>query len=232
MDRRPPSTRFSSISGNPLGLQACNGHANRQRSGSMHYFRRKLLVEQLEDRRLLAVLPLISGDSVNAVETEFDVPAERVMPYVWQPVLQNLGELQLEQEFELELFPGSQFSAVVKSRSIDVNGTTSVMAQLDGFDYAYAYFANSGSSTFASIEIPERGEKYLTRVDTQTGTTYLLQLDMERLDERLQSPPIIVGLEEDRWRMQGTDRKVTLFSADSLSGSMDLAVRLEPRRST
>jgi hypothetical protein len=168
---------------------------------------RRLLIERLEDRRLLAFLAAPVGQpeipmgesqrfSINAeqeialfdavqqidIATDFDVPVTQARPFELNSLVREHWNVNVQDTIDLALFSQDSYLATVQTKSTDINGTTSLVAKLQDFDFAYAFIVLASDSYLVNIDIPEHGEKFVTRRLPQTGATYLVQLDSENLD--------------------------------------------------
>ncbi|HPM84041.1 MAG TPA: hypothetical protein PLF81_25215, partial [Candidatus Anammoximicrobium sp.] len=177
-------------------------------------------MEQLEDRRLLVVLPTPLGQleiptgesqrfSLNAgqditpidaiqqidIATDFGVSISQARPFELNPLLREHWNVDVQDTIDLALFPEHSYSATVQTKSTDVNGTTTLLAKLQDFDFAYSFIVLSSDSYLVNVDLPELGEKFVTRGLPQAGATYLVQLDSENLDILEGGPPIT--LEEE-----------------------------------
>jgi hypothetical protein len=190
--------------------------------------RRQLLLEPLEDRRLLAFGQQFSingneGPSLDgaiqlaALAEEFQVPIKQARPFELNSLLRDHWNVHVKDSIVLGLFPGRSFSAVVETKATDVNGTAALVAKLQDYDFAYGFISVSGEEYFVSVDIPELGEKYVTRVHPETRATFLVQLDLEGPDELAGGPPLTL-------RDEGNDSLNPVLPV----GNSDLPMAAEP----
>ena len=188
----------------------------RHRRGLLRHERqRQLLLETLENRRVLAFLPsplapleMPLGEtqqfSINAhvasaqfdavqpidLTSDFLVPVTRARPFELNSLLQDPENVNVQDTIDFELFSEHSYPATVQTKSTDVNGTTTLVAKLQDYDFAYGFIALSSDTYLVSISIPELGERFVTRQFPQTESTYLVQLDSQNLDVLENGPPI------------------------------------------
>jgi surface protein len=123
-------------------------------------------------------LPLKSAGVVNS----FDVAIKKARPFVLNPMVRNYSNVAIGDTLQLALFPGKEYLSVIQTKTTDVNGTTVLVARLNGFQFAYCLISISEQSVLVTVDIPELKEKYSTRFIPQNKSQYLLQLDENKLD--------------------------------------------------
>jgi len=94
------------------------------------------------------------------------------------------------------LFSNRQFKAKIDKIDTDVNGTFSVRARLEGFQYAWCLISTSAGKSFSTIDIPEKNELFVIRYLPETGKYYLLDIDKTSLDAIEGSPSLVSESEE------------------------------------
>ena len=105
--------------------------------------------------------------------------------------LRSIKSINEGEVIKIYLFNDKSFDAVIKNVITDVNGTKTITSKINGFEFAYCIITISDQATMMKIDIPENKEKYITRMRPQERTTYILQLDINNLDELEGSSPII-----------------------------------------
>lgn len=105
--------------------------------------------------------------------------------------LRSIKNINEGEVIKIGLFNDKSFDAVIKNVITDVNGTKTITSKINGFEFAYCIITISDQATMMKIDIPENKEKYITRMHPQERTTYILQLDINSLDELEGSSPVI-----------------------------------------
>ncbi|MCL4207616.1 MAG: VCBS repeat-containing protein, partial [Pirellulaceae bacterium] len=195
--------------GDKKSPQAANGRKQKRH--------RRLLLEQLEDRRVLAALPSPLGQlemptgqpqhfSINAnrdivlsgaiqpidLANSFDVSVVQTRPFELNSLVRDHWNVNVNDILDLALFSGQSYLATVQSKSTDVRGTTTLVAKLQDFDFAYGFVAISNDSYLVSIDIPELRENFVTRYHPETQSVYLVQLDADNLDFLEGGPALVL----------------------------------------
>jgi len=113
---------------------------------------------------------------------KFDVSVKNARPFVLNSMLWNHSNVAVGDTLQLSLFPGKEYLSVIQSKTIDVNGTTVLVAKLVGFQFAWCFISLTDQVALVMVDIPERKEKYTTRFHPQRSSQYLVQLDEDKLD--------------------------------------------------
>jgi hypothetical protein len=105
----------------------------------------------------------------------------------------------------LNLFDDTSYTASIDRISSNINGTVSVRGRLDGYPLAEVIISTTAGRSLASIRIPETGEHYLIQSEPDTASHYLLDLDVEKLVELEDAPPLIpsAGITRETEESQG-----------------------------
>jgi hypothetical protein len=219
---------------------------------------RRLLLEQLEDRRVLAVLPSPLGQldvptgqaqhfSINAdqdvgpsgaieqidLDNSSDIPVAQARPFELNPLVRDHWNVNVNDILDLELFSGHSYVATVQSKSTDIHETTTLVAKLQDFDFAYGFIVLSSDSYLVSIDIPELRENFLTRYYPETQSVFLVQLDADNtgfleggpaliLDEGTDGPlaPVLPDGNADAPLNAGPDEGIVSLAGDGLAAPL------------
>ncbi len=120
--------------------------------------------------------------STPAAVSSFNLSLLRARPFRLCPEFFAKGAVNPGDDIELNLFPGLTFFSEVQRVSTDINNTTTYVAKVKGFDFAFAVVSVNGTDVLVSIDIPEAAQKYTTRLDPTDGSLHLVMLDTSSLD--------------------------------------------------
>jgi len=127
----------------------------------------------------------------NEPANDFDFSIQRARPFHLAAEILDTTRLQIDDTIVLDLFEDARYSAVLQSKSTNVNGTTSLVVQLDQHDFAFGYISITGSDYLVSIDVPGERAYYETRPHLQSGAMFLVQFDPNRSDVLESSPSVI-----------------------------------------
>ncbi len=113
----------------------------------------------------------------------WNVAITRAAPLSLAPEAINYAGLEVGDEVQLNLFADTIYGAHLVNKSTNVNGTQSLTYKLDDFQFAYGHVTITGEKVQVTIDVPELGANYASRLHPITGTAYLLQLDPTKLDQ-------------------------------------------------
>ena len=177
----------------------------------------------------------INDDSVlsekSAVSPDvFDLAIKKARRFVINPSIVYKGNVSVGDTIQLDLFSDKNYSSVVKSVTTDINGTTAIVARLTGFQYAYCYISVSGEKVLLSVDIPEKNEKYTTRLKNGSKSLYLLQLDENKLDILEEGEmPTIEQTKEDSIRSGNTlNSKSFKIKSEADTARVDVLILYTP----
>jgi len=114
------------------------------------------------------------------------------------PQLQKKQEIRMNDVIQLDLFQNRQYKARVDKLETDVNGTFSVRARLEGFEYAWCFISTTEGKSLITVEIPEKDELYITRLNPKNGKYFLLDLDRKKTESLEGSPSMVPPKETEQ----------------------------------
>lgn len=120
---------------------------------------------------------------------ELDFVIQRARPFELSPALLDHSRLSTGDHMLLNLFDDARYPAVIRSKNADINGTTSLVVQLQEYEFAFGYISITGSDYLVSVDVPEKRAYYETRQHAQSGTMMLVQFDPQRPDVLDSSEP-------------------------------------------
>ena len=88
----------------------------------------------------------------------------------------------------LDLFADVMLTATVDRVIENVNGTVTVRGRIENHPLGYLIISTSNNHSLGSIDIPDTGERYRIQKDTLTGVHYLLEENIDLLDELEDGP--------------------------------------------
>jgi hypothetical protein len=143
-----------------------------------------LLFEEAPEQKDAAAVPSAS--------LSFEaLPYIRLYPVILNPIIEDSYGLGEGDYLTLNLFDDTVYTGRVDRVSTNVNGTVTVRARIDGYSRGYAMVTTTESQTLGIIHIPETDERYHIQMDTYTGIHYLLEINMDELEELEEGPPPI-----------------------------------------
>jgi phosphodiesterase/alkaline phosphatase D-like protein len=122
--------------------------------------------------------------------------AKRFREFTVNQLVQNNQQIRLNDVLQLDLFQNRKYRAKVDRLDTDVNGTFSVRARLEGFEFAWCFISTSGGKSLLTIDIPEKEELFITRFNPKNGKYFLLDVDKKKT-ETLEGSPSLVPPAED-----------------------------------
>ncbi|MDA3930821.1 MAG: BspA family leucine-rich repeat surface protein [Prolixibacteraceae bacterium] len=118
-----------------------------------------------------------------SIINDFDISIRQARPFALNPKVLIPDNVAIGDTLLLDLFAGKQYKSVIQTKTSDVNGTTAIVIKLTDFHFAYGVISINKQKVLITIDIPERNEKYSTRLIPNDNKLYLLQLDENNLDE-------------------------------------------------
>ncbi len=138
---------------------------------------------------------LIGDQPVNAPLSAQVAGMPAGFPAVWRsravvlnPVIASSNVLVPGDVITINLFADTVLTSVVDRVSKNVNGTVTVRGRIDGYTLGYVIISTTNGNSLASIQIPETGERYRIQMDTLTGTHYVLEENIDQLNELEDGP--------------------------------------------
>ncbi len=119
------------------------------------------------------------------------LPFIRLHPVILNPVIGDSYGLGEGDYLTFSLFDDTVYTAKVDRVGTNVNGTVTVRARIDGYSLGHLIITTTESQTLGIIHIPETYERYHIQMDTHTGIHYLLELNIDELEELEDGPPLI-----------------------------------------
>jgi hypothetical protein len=138
-------------------------------------------------------------------EEQFSLPYTRIAAIELHPKLWQKNGIKTGDQLQIDLFDKASLQAIVDRVQVDVNGTASVRARIEGDNMGYLLISISGNLVLGTLSIPERNERYSLKTNPISGITYLKLLDQPALDHLDDAPsPIPPGIPEfDKNQLQG-----------------------------
>jgi PKD repeat protein len=106
----------------------------------------------------------------------------------------NISLVQIGDEIALNLFENSEYTATVSYVGRNVNGTAIISAKINGYDFAFMVITTTGERSLANVFIPEKKLIYQISSDPVTLDHFLIELDNDKLDYLVSSPPLIPNI--------------------------------------
>jgi len=103
--------------------------------------------------------------------------AKRFRELIINPIVQNIELIMVNDTILLDLFFDIKFKAYIDKIDVDVNGTSTVRAQLVDSNYGYCVISTFNGKSLMTIEVPEVNELFMSKYDNKTNKYYLLQID-------------------------------------------------------
>lgn len=106
-------------------------------------------------------------------------------------VLTSPGKVFPGDEISLTLFADANYFAKVQTVNVNINNTLTIIAKINGFDFAWMIMTITGERCLVNINIPETGSFYQITSDPLSLQHYLVEMDIERQRVLQNSPPMI-----------------------------------------
>jgi phosphodiesterase/alkaline phosphatase D-like protein len=123
--------------------------------------------------------------------------AKRFREFAVTQLVQNNQKIRLNDVIQLDLFQNRKYRAKVDKLDTDVNGTFSVRARLEGFEFAWCFISTSEGKSLLTIDIPEKEELFITRLNPKNGKYFLLDVDKKKTETLEGSPSLVPPTENN-----------------------------------
>jgi hypothetical protein len=150
-----------------------------------------------------ASLPLIitrSAEKVNVDDAlQFFEQKEAVIRFAevgLNPVLKSIENVKAGSGIILDLFEDVYYTATVNRTNTNVNGTSSIIANVNEAQ-GYVIFTHHGMRSLATIYLPSEGMYYKIISDPVTLVHYLIEMDARDRDILESGPPIIPEIRKE-----------------------------------
>ncbi len=112
---------------------------------------------------------------------KFQDISSRSRQFVLNKVLQNEYSVALQDTLVLSLFSDKNYKAYIDAVEKDINGVVSIRARFVDYPMGYGIITTSpDNKSLMIVEIPELDEKYVTRIDSDTKSNYLIEVDKQK----------------------------------------------------
>ena len=135
----------------------------------------------------------IRAVSSSVIPQEFLAEAKAARAFAINPVLQRAGSVEVGDIINLQLFEDSNYKAVVRRVTTNVNGNFTIALNLLDYRFAFGFITtNTEGKSLVNVSIPERNKEFVSRINVNTRTSYLIQVDENAFDYLPSGPPMEV----------------------------------------
>ena len=112
---------------------------------------------------------------------KFQDISSRSRQFVLNKALQNEYAVAPQDTLVLSLFSDKNYKAYIDEIEKDINGVVSIRTRFVDYPMGYGIITTSpDNKSLVVVEIPELNERYITRIDSDTKSNYLIEIDKEK----------------------------------------------------
>jgi hypothetical protein len=152
----------------------------------------------------LALVSLAHGAEYSLIINDFDAdavvraagsslpgnfpPSRRSRPVTLTPLIATEKGLSKGDTLTLNLFDDKVYTARIDRLSVNVNGTVTIRGRIEGYSLGYVLISTTGDRSLGSVRVPEKGEYYLIQSEPLNRIHYLLDVNVDQLEELKDGP--------------------------------------------
>jgi hypothetical protein len=123
--------------------------------------------------------------------------AKRAQVLAVNPLIQEYGNVEVNDTLLFELFDDVRFKAIVEKTTKDINHSTSHRAKINDFDYSYVFISTNKGRTLINIDLPDKDEQYKLFYDNESGRHIMIEVDKDKLERVENVPSLMPPIEQD-----------------------------------
>jgi hypothetical protein len=141
--------------------------------------------ETIASQGLEIAFDTLDGDEAcsSVASADFHLPTVRQRVIELHPAFYTPSSIPENTTINLNLFDDASFTTEVHTSTEYVNEITAVRGGIDGFDLGFAVLSMGFGKVYGTIEIPEKGRRFIVQYDSCSNTHSVYEIDLLGLAE-------------------------------------------------